>query len=158
MIRPLVADDLPTARRVIDAVGLFPSGMLDDMAAPYLGGPTDEVWLAADAGRGMGIAYCAPERMTQGTWNLHLIAVHPDAQRSGLGSALIAEVERRVIAQGGRVLLIETSGDDRYAGPRRFYGGLGYREEARVRAFYRAGEDKVVYWKSVLPDTRPARP
>ena len=148
MIRPLTSADLPFARRIIDATELFPSEMIDGMAAAYLdGGATAEFWLAGGQAEPLGIAYCAPERMTEGTWNLYLIAVDPHAQRQGLGAALVRAVEDRVLSLGGRVLLIETSGLDRFAPQRSFYIGAGYREEARIHEFYDAGEDKVVFWK-----------
>jgi ribosomal protein S18 acetylase RimI-like enzyme len=150
VIRPLVADDLPAVKKVIDATGLFPSDMLDEMAGPYLDAPgADEFWLTSVETDVVGVAYCAPERMAEGTWNLYLVAVRPDAQRGGQGAALVRAVEQRVAGEGGRVLLIETSGLGTFAGQRAFYDSLGYREEARIRDFYRAGEDKVVFWKSL---------
>jgi hypothetical protein len=66
-------------KAVIDATGLFPSEMLDDMLEPYLAdGAVEDIWLVVDdetdAPPPLGLAYCAPERMTSGTWNLYLIA------------------------------------------------------------------------------------
>jgi ribosomal protein S18 acetylase RimI-like enzyme len=46
-------------------------------------------------------------------------------------------------------LLIETSGVDDFEAQRRFYRGLGYTEEARIRNFYGSGDDKVIFWKSL---------
>lgn len=48
--------------------------------------------------------------MTEGTWNLYLLAVHPDHQGRGRGSALVHHVEQDLRSAGTRVLLIETSG------------------------------------------------
>ena len=150
MMRALAAADVPAVQRVIDATDLFPSDLLHDMVAGYLASATtDEIWLAATDPDLVGVAYCAPERLTDGTWNLYLIAVHPDVQRQGHGAALVGAVERRVKEADGRVLLIETSGLGSFAGQRSFYQGLGYREEARIHDFYRVGEDKVVFWKAL---------
>lgn len=157
MIRCFVRDDLPAVRRLIDATTLFPSEMLNDMVLAFLEGSSPEVWLVSIDVEPVGIAYCAPERMTEGTWNLYLIAVHPDRQRCGHGDALIRAVERAVVARDGRVLLIETSGLASFAGQRTFYGSRGYAEEARIRDFYQAGEDKVVFRKALTLTLRPAR-
>lgn len=143
--------DIPALERLIDAVGLFPSEMLGGMMAPYLkgDGSTPEFWLTDEDNGPIGVAYCAPERLTDGTWNLYLIAVDPARQRQGRGAALIGAVEARVVAAGGRVMLIETSGLDRFRGTWGFYQSLGYTEEARIRDFYEAGNDKIVFWKAL---------
>lgn len=148
MIRNLMRDDLAAIKRVIEAVGLFPPDMLDDMTAPHLSGAApDEVWLTADDGGPRAIAYAAPERMTEGTWNLLLIAVDPAAQGQGLGARLMRHVEDLLAARGHRVLLVETSGLAEFAGARAFYERLGYQREAVIRDYYRAGEDKIVFRK-----------
>jgi ribosomal protein S18 acetylase RimI-like enzyme len=150
MIRPLTPADLPAIKQVIEATGLFPPDLLDDMAAPFLRGDAEAgFWLTDDDGGPVGLAYCVPERMTSGTWNLLLIAVHPDRQRQGRGAALMREVEARLAAAGERILLVETSGLPGFAGTRSFYARLGYGEEARIRDFYQAGEDKVVFRKAL---------
>ena len=151
-IRPLAAGDLPGLKRVIDAVGLFPSDLLDDMAAPFLAGVAEEIWcVLAEAGQILGVAYCVPERMTQGTWNLLLMAVRPDRQGHGLGRRLTLALERQLAARGARLLLVETSGLDGFAPTRAVYRRLGFTEEARIRDFYAAGEDKLVFRKLLAP-------
>jgi GNAT superfamily N-acetyltransferase len=133
--------------------------MMDEMAAPYFAGDAPaESWFVVDTGMPIAIGYCAPERMTEDTANLLLIAVHPDHQRHGYGRALIGEVERDCLIRGDRMLLIETSGLPEFAGQRAFYAGLGYGQEARIRDYYRAGEDKVVFRKLLGPTLRPAEP
>lgn len=120
------------------------------MLAAYLKGEKPaEIWLTYTEAEPVAIAYCAPEPMTEGTWNLYLIAVHADYQSGGRGAALMAYVERQLAEQGQRVLLVETSALPEYARTRAFYHRIGYIEEARIRDFYQAGEDKVVFWKSL---------
>lgn len=150
-IRPLAPADVSAAKAVIDANDMFPSEMLDDMVAGYFTGEAaNEFWLTYDDGSPVAVAYCAPERMTEGTWNLLLIAVRPDRQSQGIGNALMAHVELALAARGERVLLVETSGFDRYERTRAFYRRIGYDEEARIREFYQAGEDKIVFRKALL--------
>ncbi len=153
-IRPTTNGDMPGLKAVVDANGLFPADMLDDMAAAYFSSDAaNEFWLTADEAGPVAIAYCAPERMTQGTWNLLLIAVHPARQGRGLGAALMQHVESALAAGGERVLLVETSGLPTFERTRAFYRKLGYTEEARIREFYQAGEDKIIFRKALNPHT-----
>lgn len=96
-----------------------------------------------------GVAFYAPERMTNGTWNLYFLAVDPQHRSAGLGAALVGTAETAVRARQGRVLLIETSGVDGFDRQRAFYSSLGYTLEARIRDFYDDGDDKVVFWKTL---------
>ena len=153
-IRPVTPGDVPALKAVIDGTGLFPSALLDDMLAGFLTGEGgDELWLTAvgapDGADPIAVAFAAPERMTSGTWNLYLIAVHPDRQSRGVGAALVRHVEHTLAARGVRVLLVETSGLPGFARTRAFYQREGYAEEARIRAFYAAGEDKITFWKAL---------
>ena len=97
----------------------------------------------------MAAAYYAPEALTDGTWNLYFIAVREALKGQGLGSSLLQHVESGLRQNQQRVLLIETSGLDGFELTRRFYLKHGYSEEARIRDFYAAGEDKVVFWKGL---------
>jgi ribosomal protein S18 acetylase RimI-like enzyme len=95
------------------------------------------------------MAYIAPERMTEGTWNLLLIAIHPDHQKKGHGKALLQHVEHMLVQQGERVLLVETMGTDDFEHVRAFYRNSGFDEEGRIREFYAAGMDKVIFRKAL---------
>jgi ribosomal protein S18 acetylase RimI-like enzyme len=153
--RPVVAGDLPALKAVIDATGLFPSALLDGMTAGYLAGDGGDAWLTLEDGGGpAAVAYYAPEPMTDGTWNLRLIAVHPDHQGRGRGAALLGHVEATLAAGGARVLLVETSGAPAFERTRAFYRARGYDEEARIREFYQAGEDKLVFRKALAGGAR----
>jgi len=151
-IRPVIAEDLSSLKIVITANELFPSEMLDDMLSDYLSNEqSQEIWLSATvANKPIAITFCAPEKMTEGTWNLYLIAVHPEYQRQGIGTTIERHVEKTLTAQGERILLVETSGLASFAKTRKFYHRCGYQEEARIREFYQAGEDKIVFRKSLV--------
>jgi GNAT superfamily N-acetyltransferase len=145
-IRPATADDIPTIAAIAAATDLFPPEMTVDMIAPALAGGPDLWHIAQD---GTGFAYTAPERMTDGTWNLLALAVRPDAQGRGVGRALIAAVEADLRAGGQRLLLVETLGTDDFARTRALYAAQGFQEEARIRDFYMPGGDKVVFRKAL---------
>jgi GNAT superfamily N-acetyltransferase len=148
-IRTAQRSDLAAMKAVVEANELFPGDMLDDMIEPFLAGADGAFWLVFDETVVSGIAYCSPEMMTDGTWNLLLIAVDPRVQGFGVGTALVKAVERRLSQVGARILLVETSGQESFARSRRFYARCGFVEEARIRAFYAVGDDKIVFWKAL---------
>lgn len=101
--------------------------------------------------------------MTAGTWNLLMLVVHPARQREDRGAALVRAAGGAVRSRGGRLLLVETSGTEGFTRQRVFYRRLGYEEEARLRDFYDAGDDKVVSSKPLAgpcpePAQAPVRP
>jgi ribosomal protein S18 acetylase RimI-like enzyme len=93
---------------------------------------------------------------TDRTYDLYWIAVHPDAQRTGAGALLMAEVERRLEGRRARLVIVETSSRDDYAPTRRFYEKRGYGEHARLRDFYAAGDDRVILGKRLVAAPAPA--
>jgi GNAT superfamily N-acetyltransferase len=151
LVREARPSDIVAMKSIVDSTELFPSEMLDDMTAPFFNGnQAEEIWLIVEqSGQQVGLAYCASERMTQGTKNLLLIAVHKEAQGKRYGTALLAQLEKNLKDQACRVLIVETSGLPEYAATRRFYLKHGYTEEARIRDFYKLGEDKIVFWKNL---------
>ena len=153
-VRAIVRDDLPSLKAAIDANDLFPSHLLDDMIASYLDGSDHRsLWLTIDA---QAVAYCAPEAMASGTWNVLLIAVHPTCHRRGWGSQLLHFIDSALSERGERLLLVETSSLARYDGARRLYVRRGFEEEARIREFYDTNEDKIVFWKRLAADRAAA--
>lgn len=108
------------------------------------------IWLVDDDANVQGVAYIEPERMTDGTYNLLFIAVNPAQQKQGRGTELIQSVERLVAERQGRLLIVETLGTPDFLPVRRWYERLGFVAEARIRDFYAAGYDKVVYWKALV--------
>lgn len=98
----------------------------------------------------VGYACYGPTPLTQGVYDLYWIVVDPRIQGKGFGRKLIASVEEDVLRRGGRMLLIETSSQDSYAGTIRFYEKSGYQEVARVKNFYRMGDDKLIFSKDLI--------
>jgi len=151
IVRSVEHRDMDALKAVIEACNLFPAGLLDGMVKSYFRDPEpSEIWLTCDDVEPRAVAYCAPERMTDGTWNLLLIAVHPDHQKKGLGAALVERVVSLLKARGARLLLVETSALEEFAGARAFYLSCGFEEEVRIREVYQSGEDKVVFRKSMI--------
>lgn len=151
VIRKINHSDLPFLREVIDSSELFPSDLLEGMSANFLNhDDSSEIWLTSeDNGRPIAVAFCAPEQLTEGTYNLYLIAVHKSYQGQGIGHTLMHFIEDMLSKIGVRILIVETSGLPTFALTRQFYDKLGYTREAVIREFYKPGEDKIVYWKKL---------
>jgi ribosomal protein S18 acetylase RimI-like enzyme len=154
MIRLTTPDDTTGLITLAAASGLFDPNQTDDLAKMLDKhfsdrDETQDIWLTDYDNEPVGIAYIAPERMTEGTWNLYLIAVHPDRQKQGRGKALLSHVEQMLIERGERILLVETAGTDDFEYVREFYRQNCYEEEARIREFYAAGIDKIVFRKAL---------
>lgn len=152
MIRPARPDEAEAVMSIADTSGLFRPDELDAvreiLASHFAGELGDEhQWVLLDEDGAAAVAYYAPEAFADGVWNLYLLAVDPARQGGGRGAALVRAVEADVRARGARILLIETSGLERFARTRQFYLNCGYHEEARIRDYYGAGDDKVVFWK-----------
>ncbi|MBW4623480.1 MAG: GNAT family N-acetyltransferase [Cyanosarcina radialis HA8281-LM2] len=154
-IRSISPDDTDALIALADSIELFSSDELEQlrqMLADSLSqdGDSAPFWVTDDDGGLMGLAYCEPERMTSGTWNLQLIAVRPTHQRQGRGGKLLGFVERTLTDRGARILLVETMGTPEFEYVRTFYRQHGYSEEARIRDFYAEGADKIVFRKALL--------
>ena len=76
--------------------------------------------------------------------------IRPIVQQDlGIGRQLVKQVEELLAAKQKRVLIVETSSGENFVSTRNFYQKLGYTKEACIREFWKAGEDKVVYWKKL---------
>jgi ribosomal protein S18 acetylase RimI-like enzyme len=102
-------------------------------------------------GRVRGYVCVGKTPLTQGTWHLYWICVHPIAQGRGIGRALQAHAEAFVRARGGERLVLETSASPGYARARGFYDGAGYTVVGRIPDFYRPGDDCILYCKALGP-------
>ncbi len=155
MIRLTTPDDVTDLIVLAEATGLFEPSQTEElvqMLDQHFNGETEnqDLWFTDDDNGVVGVAYLAPERMTEGTWNLYLIAIHPEYQRQGRGVALLCHVEQVLANRGERVLLVETSGLESFEYVRSFYRKSGYDEEARIREFYKAGDDKIIFRKALV--------
>ncbi|MFT4535104.1 MAG: ribosomal protein S18 acetylase RimI-like enzyme [Saprospiraceae bacterium] len=150
-IRPIIKSDILGLKSVLDNCELFPADYLDEMIVDYLENPnTDHLWFTvAEEGKVLSIAYCAPMKFTNGTYNLYAIGVHNDYQGKGIGKKMMVYLEKELKSAGHRILIVETSSTDNLALTREFYNRCGYRKEASIHNFWDDGDDKVVFWKKL---------
>ena len=133
-VRLFREDEVPIALEVFDeAVGGRPANTYNVLGAEVDGGLVG--WIC-----------WGPTPCTLGTYDLYWMAVDPEAQGTGIGTALLLEMERR-LAGLARLIVIETAGRTDYAGTRGFYHARGYAPVAVVPDFYAQGDDQVVFVK-----------
>ena len=125
--------------------------MLEDMISDYFDNPaTQDIWFTKiEEDTPVSIAYCAPEKLTDGTYNLYAIGVRKDQQGKGTGGEMMNYLEAMLHELGHRILIVETSGAPEFELTRKFYEQLGYTKEAVIREFWQKGEDKVIFWKKL---------
>ncbi len=120
------------------ALEVFDAATSGDQSYALLGAELDS--------RLVGWICWGPTPCTLGTYDLYWMAVDPKLQGSGIGSALLEEMERRLSGLA-RLIIIETAGRPDYAATRAFYEARGYRPAARIPDFYAPGDDQVVFVK-----------
>jgi ribosomal protein S18 acetylase RimI-like enzyme len=97
--------------------------------------------------RVVGVLAYGETPMTVGTYDLYWIASDPERRRQGIGAALVQAMEADLRRRGARLVRIETSGTPAYDPTRSFYHRFGFGETARLRDFYRPGDDLVIFTK-----------
>ncbi len=157
-IRPLIPDDRSRIHEIVTAAGNFSDEeiavameLVDE--ALQAGEESGYIIVVAEAPGAtpavMGYACYGPTPLTEGTYDLYWIAVHPEAQGRGAGKALIKYVEEDIRRRGGRLLLIETSSREDYDATIAFYQRTNYELAARIRNFYHIGDDKLIFSKEL---------
>ena len=158
-LRNLRASDRGRIEEITRAVGLFRQDEIPvalevfdgAVAAAAAGAATSDPYTGLGAeveGTLMGWICWGPTPCTIGTFDLYWMAVDPAAQGSGIGTALVVEMERR-LAGVARLVVVETAGRPDYEATRGFYESRGYRATATIPDFYGPGDDQVVYVKDV---------
>ncbi len=151
-IRPLQPSDVPHLRQLLIETNVFNSDEIDialELIHTVLNNPDQKDYIihVYDDGE-VGGYYCiGPTPATAATYDLYWIAVKPSLQGKGIGKKLNTHAEKLIRMLGGSLIVAETSSTQRYDKTRQFYLNTGYAELARIRAYYRPGDDLVVYGK-----------
>lgn len=153
VVRPLKHGDREPLRQLLIETDVFTPDEIEialELIDTAFEKPEQEDYIVNvydDGGEVLGYYCIGPTPATNGTFDLYWIAVKPSAHRRGIGASLNAHAERLIRSQGGRLVIAETSSQARYEKTRRFYVNQGYSQLARVRDYYRVGDDLVVYGK-----------
>lgn len=152
VLRPVTRADRAAIESFSRAIPLFrPDEIeiaLEVLDASFNPGQKDYVTLGAELdGRLVGWICWGPTPCTLGTYDLYWVAVDPSVQGAGVGSLLVAEMEKRLTGIA-RMIVVETSGRKEYDPTRAFYLARGYRIVARLPDFYAPGDEQVVFTKT----------
>ena len=154
-LRHLSATDRDRVEEITRAVGLFREDeipvALEVFDEAVRSGFRTEPYATRGAdidGRLVGWICWGPTPCTLGTYDLYWMAVDPGLQGSGIGTALVQEMESS-LAGLARLIVVETAGRPDYSATRRFYQARGYHAVATIPDFYAPGDDQVVYAKAV---------
>jgi GNAT superfamily N-acetyltransferase len=143
---------------LIRATDMFTPAEVDvaeELIDAYLDTPDQkdyDVVVSENAGGGVaGYMTWGPTPVAENAYDIYWMAVSPREQGRGLGKELVAWLEDKVRALGGRMIIIETASQPKYHPTREFYLRLGYREVARIPDFYKPGDDRIIYTKHIRP-------
>lgn len=152
-IRPLQGSDRSQIQELLVATGVFTSEEVDialELVDAVLTRRDQQDYIINVCSSGDEVLgyYCiGPTPATQSTFDLYWIATKPSVQGSGVGQALDEHATDLIRTMGGTLIIAETSSQPKYDRTRKFYVKRGYIELARIRAYYRADDDLVVYGK-----------
>lgn len=110
-------------------------------------GQKDYFFIAAflEDGRAAGYVCYGNRALAKGVYDLYWILVDPALRGRGVGGALIERTAEILDSGRARMLIAETSGLESYKEARAFYLRSGFREEARIREFYKEKDDLIIY-------------
>jgi ribosomal protein S18 acetylase RimI-like enzyme len=154
-IRGVQSQDVDEILELARRTGVFTSeevGVVKELIESELENPQQGEYrsLVTEAdGDIVGFACYGPTPLTDGTYDLYWIFVHPSYQGRSIGTTLLSEVEKALRQVGGRMLLVDTSSTRRYLPARRFYRNHGFRKAGEVKDFYRTGDSLHIYVKEL---------
>jgi GNAT superfamily N-acetyltransferase len=160
-VRPSAKGDTPSILALSRAEPLFTQDdveVVEELLEDYFDDPEEYEYyfLTADGSDDVaGFACYGPTPLTQGTYDLYWICVAPGHRRNGVGGQLLEAVEDAVRERGGSLLVIDTSGQQAFAGTRAFYERCGYQASSRVPDFYAPGDDLVKFYRSLMNGRGP---
>lgn len=154
LLRPVGREHRAPLERLTRGTGLFREEEVAtalELLDESLAGDPDYRFLGAfDADRLIGYACWGHTPGTVATSDLYWIVVDRERQGNGIGTQLLREVERRLMADGRRLVVVETSSRADYHPTRAFYEARGYGKTATIPAYYAPGDDLVIYTKDLI--------
>lgn len=127
--------ELAVAEEVLD------SYLRDGEKSGYL------AYLLVEGDAPAGYVCFGPTPMTQNTWDIYWLAVHPAKQRLGIGAELLSFAQNLIEERDGRLILVETSSRPDYESARKLYLSLGFKVECGIKDFYSPGDNKLIFSK-----------
>lgn len=148
-------DDVETILNMAASSGLFSADAMmsaEDMAwdCAYGNGEEMQSFLLAkvndgNAERIIGFVCYGPIMHWPGEYELYGITVDPEFRRLGIGSALVAEMIRRVAEEDGQSIFLETGEGRAFENARRFYEANEFSQQHRFCKQFIPMEGGLVY-------------
>ncbi len=156
-IRPTIREDHDALLEILKSTGNFTEEEIkiaDELLNSYFAHSLDSgYWTYTAVNDKIGGYICyGPTPLTLGTFDVYWIAVDPTMQGEGIGSEMLNFAEDDISRHNGRLITIYTSSQEKYSPTRNFYLKRGYHEGARIRDYYRPGDDLVIYVKQISED------
>lgn len=155
-VRPTERSDFDPIRSLVIATNVFNPDEIDiavELMEIYLNDAQQkdyEMYTAVDDDQKvLGYICIGPTPATTSTFDLYWIAVSPETQAKGVGTALLDHVEQLLKSREGRLLIAETSSTSKYQKTRSFYERKGFQMLAHIREYYKPGDDLIIYGKYV---------
>ncbi len=151
-IRDLERKDVEPLRSILVETEVFRNEEVEvavELMEATLGKTEDYIQrvIIDDTGSVQGYYCVGPTPMTASTFDLYWIAVSPKLHRKGFGRELLRDCESHVQSMHGTLIVVETSSLPKYNATRTFYLRNRYLETARIRDYYAAGDDLMIYTK-----------
>jgi ribosomal protein S18 acetylase RimI-like enzyme len=124
------------------AVELLDIYLKDTVRGEYL-----FICAADEADKPLGYACYGRAPFTDSTYDVYWIAVEPLWQGMKVGKKIMNHLENILEREKAKMIIAETSSQPKYDKARLFYERLGFIESARIKDFYRSGDDKIIYVK-----------
>lgn len=154
MIRFMKIDDKQKVMDIIWRTDMFTEAEIvvaEELIDRYLNVPEQKdyqvVVIKDDHHQVVGYLCYGPTYLTEGVFDIYWTTVAPEHQGRGYGKAMFKWLEKKIEAEQGRMIIIETSSQPKYQPTRQFYLRSYCQEVARIPDFYKPGDDRVIYVK-----------
>lgn len=150
MLKQLEATNNKQLLELVRHSNMFSDDEIDYIVEAFESNQNDAIWFGSFNGKQMtGVAYCVPMEMTNATWNVLMLLVHPEHHRQGIGKSLMQLMEQTLAAQSQRLLIVETSSTNEFEVARAFYTGIGYIKQGIIENYYDDHDHKVTFTKTL---------
>jgi ribosomal protein S18 acetylase RimI-like enzyme len=151
----LTPSDLPVLKNIVRSTGNFTDAEVEvalEVAEECLrrgdGSGYHFLWYETHE-PACGFCCYGPVPCTLGRFEIYWIVVDIAKQRSGIGTSLLRESEKKIRLMGGTAVYLDTSSKNSYRTTRGFYESNGYVQQAVLEDFYDSGDDKIIYMKKL---------
>lgn len=151
LIRELNNQDKPEISLLMSSTQIFQDEEIAHVTEIFDGNRDAAIWFGSfDSDNNMnGVAYCVPVEMTNKTWNVLMLLVHPEYHRCGIGKSLMNRIEKTLSDESQRLLIVETSSSDGFDIARKFYSAIGFSQQGVIENYYDENDHKVTFAKKL---------